>query len=584
MEQPGWYADPQAQRWWDGVDWSRHTRVEGTLVPDGSVANPTGTPAPGWYPDPIAQRWWEGSAWTAHTREVNDDAPRLSDQAAATLPTSAQADSEPSPPDEEQIRYTDPSVGQSGQAEGLWTIDSKLNQPASTGSRKRGLLLRVSAVAALVALGAAALLVFVRDDSQKATEPTPTPTSPTPTVTNPAAEFCEEQGGTASGPEPLCTLSDGSTVDAWDYFRSSASGDAAVPPTAAPSSAPVTTVASNTAAVADQMAALEAITATDAVHSEISEGPCGTFAVTAGGRSPETGAPVGPVLYEWDGNEWIPAKGDPGPFPVSDFDLDFQPEPADVITGDFTGDGFTEFLISYVAFGVDGLYDFGSILYPGSDVIGDTYSNCVWGWSSFRSDLLYSEPPYPQTLRLLSFEDEELRATRDDALVSFDSTDEIFDVSFSSEYLCVVSNGRASGCEGSESPPLFLGCESGEYPLEQCEGFDHPDKNQSVVDCSGEWVTVVASAPAVNVGTALDSNPGSSALKTDESCLSLNPTFSSGPYAGESIYIVHYGPFRRLSVAQAKCRSLGKFTKNECYVAPLTNDLGDRSVRFGPTD
>ena len=34
-----------------------------------------------------------------------------------------------------------------------------------------------------------------------------------------AAVFCEEQGGTTSGPEPMCNLPDGSVVDAWEYFR-----------------------------------------------------------------------------------------------------------------------------------------------------------------------------------------------------------------------------------------------------------------------------------------------------------------------------------------------------------------------------
>jgi putative hemolysin len=38
-------------------------------------------------------------------------------------------------------------------------------------------------------------------------------------LANPAAVFCEEQGGTTSGPEPMCELADGSVVDAWDYFR-----------------------------------------------------------------------------------------------------------------------------------------------------------------------------------------------------------------------------------------------------------------------------------------------------------------------------------------------------------------------------
>lgn len=41
-----------------------------------------------------------------------------------------------------------------------------------------------------------------------------------PGVPNPAAVFCAQRGGTTSGPEPMCTLSDGRVVDAWEYFRS----------------------------------------------------------------------------------------------------------------------------------------------------------------------------------------------------------------------------------------------------------------------------------------------------------------------------------------------------------------------------
>lgn len=38
-------------------------------------------------------------------------------------------------------------------------------------------------------------------------------------VPNPAAVYCEEQGGTVSGDEPMCTLPDGTVVDAWEYYR-----------------------------------------------------------------------------------------------------------------------------------------------------------------------------------------------------------------------------------------------------------------------------------------------------------------------------------------------------------------------------
>jgi uncharacterized protein len=42
-----------------------------------------------------------------------------------------------------------------------------------------------------------------------------------PQIPNPAAVFCEEQGGTVSGDGPMCTLPDGTTVDAWEHYRAS---------------------------------------------------------------------------------------------------------------------------------------------------------------------------------------------------------------------------------------------------------------------------------------------------------------------------------------------------------------------------
>ena len=45
-----------------------------------------------------------------------------------------------------------------------------------------------------------------------------------PGIPNPASVFCEEQGGTTSGPEPMCELPDGSIVDAWDYYRNEGAG------------------------------------------------------------------------------------------------------------------------------------------------------------------------------------------------------------------------------------------------------------------------------------------------------------------------------------------------------------------------
>jgi putative hemolysin len=38
-------------------------------------------------------------------------------------------------------------------------------------------------------------------------------------LANPAAVFCEEQGGIVSGVEPMCELPDGTMVDAWGTSR-----------------------------------------------------------------------------------------------------------------------------------------------------------------------------------------------------------------------------------------------------------------------------------------------------------------------------------------------------------------------------
>ena len=40
------------------------------------------------------------------------------------------------------------------------------------------------------------------------------------TQTDPAIEFCEAAGGTVFGDAPMCGLPDGTSVDAWEYYRS----------------------------------------------------------------------------------------------------------------------------------------------------------------------------------------------------------------------------------------------------------------------------------------------------------------------------------------------------------------------------
>lgn len=58
----GWYDDPDddtVRRWWDGRDWTDHTRPRAEDI------------APGWYADPrdaALQRWWDGAGWSESTR------------------------------------------------------------------------------------------------------------------------------------------------------------------------------------------------------------------------------------------------------------------------------------------------------------------------------------------------------------------------------------------------------------------------------------------------------------------------------------------------------------------------------------
>jgi hypothetical protein len=72
--------------------------------------------------------------------------------------------------------------------------------------------------------------------------------------------------------------------------------------------------------------------------------------------------------------------------------------------------------------------------------------------------------------------------------------------------------------------------------------------------------------------------------RTADICPSLNPTFNSGNNQGRDIYVLFYGPFPTLRSAQDMCLNLGRTSRDQCFLAPLTMNPADRSMRYGPLD
>ena len=106
----------------------------------------------------------------------------------------------------------------------------------------------------------------------------------------------------------------------------------------------------------------------------------------------------------------------------------------------------------------------------------------------------------------------------------------------------------------------------------------------SALSCDGSWIAIVSSQTLERTPSAVSKFPGAYAVKNEDACASLNPTFSRGSDAGQPIYVVFFGPYFDRYDAQNQCLSIGRTEMSQCYVAPLTNDPADRSVRFGPTD
>jgi hypothetical protein len=113
-------------------------------------------------------------------------------------------------------------------------------------------------------------------------------------------------------------------------------------------------------------------------------------------------------------------------------------------------------------------------------------------------------------------------------------------------------------------------------------GWDGQFVDGYYLPCDGSWLAIVSSVTAAGAPSTASRYPGSSYVRNEDACESLNPTFSTGSNAGQAIYVVFYGPYFTLAAAQQQCRNLGFTTQSQCYAAPLTNNPADRRVRYGP--
>lgn len=343
------------------------------------------------------------------------------------------------------------------------------DSPAADAERRqRGVFLMFFGVVTAVVF-VSVLAACGSGDEGSQTPPSSSAVSEDAAVANPAAVFCEEQGGTVFGPEPMCGLPDGSAVDAWEYYRAETDGGEGPSTTTTPSAAVATTTSATTepgaivvsstpvptSAAATPLEVLAQLAASQGVidYSGVSEGPCGSFAVLVEEDRV--------TFHESVGQAWVDQSEQLGP--------DGDARPLRVTTFDFTGDDVSEFLVEYERDDASGSYQFGSIFYPtyGEGLYGDGSWGCEWGWSYFRSDYddFLSEPPYPQTLRYLRLEDGILRATEQqykgetEAVVNFDSDKNIFEVEWPGPIASAEADTATPVCETytyQEYEPFYL--------------------------------------------------------------------------------------------------------------------------------
>jgi len=151
--------------------------------------------------------------------------------------------------------------------------------------------------------------------------------------------------------------------------------------------------------------------------------------------------------------------------------------------------------------------------------------------------------------------------------------------------------GTAGSCRKTRQITVRFNNDGSENIEHQDQLYEVGDTTPSIppgsvveeVSCNESWITIVAATIEENVQIGLDQNPGSRYL-AGTICPSLAHTFSSGPYQGQVLYLIYYGPYFDHESGSAKCRELGKRTSSACYVKTLSNNPEDVNVGYGPNN
>lgn len=502
----GWYRDPIAERWWDGIGWSSSTRASGETSPDGPIAVDNADDPAGWRPDPFTERFWNGSQWTAETRAKE----------RSSSPTTTPSPSQPTP-----VQQT------SSPQQALAPPSSK---PPSPTARRYKRLAVLAAVVVVVSIGVIVAVSLLRSgaDSPGASDIDTPIGAVNVSISN---GILRPQRGTPivlSSPSCGGLLAKVDAIDCIEAFPNSTRHAMAF--------------VNDGANISVSVFRIE-VSGSGIVAEQIMNGDIGPSAQLGTG------------------------------FSVHAYNL-----------GLVTGDAFALLVEKATEADVRSTLEF-----IGTGNEGQVTTLGVYRGSGVDLAVDIDRVFVAMKRESNSGQDSLLLSTIYPAKAGWAAVDE------------VVTQVQLSAVFSEREVVLFRSSTAGLRPIPTTTTTSTTTTTTTIppttttiptsglipgylLSCDGSWIAIVSSQTFERTESVLNKFPGAYAVRNEDACLSLNPTFSRGSDAGKPIYVVFFGPFYDRYSAQQQCLSLGRTTFSQCYVAPLTNNVSDRSIRFGPTD